>query len=171
MVSLGKHYQVNAEQIAEALADPTAQELLRSPDPARLAYLGPDGFPRVVPVGFLWDGERIIVCTAVTAPKVKALTARPEVALTIDVMGPPAVALSVRGTATIDVVDGVADEYIAAAAKGMEPDALAGFEQQVKAFYPQMARIAIRPVWARAYDFGTGKLPAFLLELSADASR
>jgi hypothetical protein len=37
----------------EQLGDPGAQELLASPQPIRLAYDGTDGFPRVVPVGFL----------------------------------------------------------------------------------------------------------------------
>jgi|GEM_PF-5632297 len=46
----------------EALGDPGAQELLASPQPIRLAYAGRDGFPRVVPVGFLWKDERVYVC-------------------------------------------------------------------------------------------------------------
>src|SRR6266576_4203675 len=55
------------------LDDPGPQELLASPQPIRLAYAGSDGFPRVVPVGFLWKDGRIYVCTATTAPKVTAL--------------------------------------------------------------------------------------------------
>src|SRR6266542_251315 len=43
-----------------------------------------DGFPRVIPIGFWWNGTDIVVCTAPTAPKVKALGERPNVALTID---------------------------------------------------------------------------------------
>ena len=77
----------------EDLRHPDAEQLLHTPDPARLAYNGPDGLPRVIPIGFLWNGTAIVVCTAVTAPKVKALQERPNVALTIDDMGPPAKAL------------------------------------------------------------------------------
>src|SRR5438874_7060537 len=47
----------------EDLQEPGAVELLHSPDPARLAYTGPDGYPRVIPVGFLWNGTAIVVCT------------------------------------------------------------------------------------------------------------
>ena len=90
----------------EDLRHPDAEQLLHTPDPARLAYNGPDGFPRVIPVGFLWNGTAIVVCTAVTAPKVKALRKRPNVALTIDVIGPPAKALLVRGVARIEIDEG-----------------------------------------------------------------
>jgi hypothetical protein len=33
-----------------------------------------------------------------------------------------------------------------------------------------MARISIEPRWARFYDFGAGRLPAFLSELVGEAS-
>ena len=42
-----------------------------------------NGFPHVIPIGFYWDGNQLVVCTAVTAPKVKALSSRPDVAITI----------------------------------------------------------------------------------------
>src|SRR5689334_1402578 len=94
------------------LQQPGAMELLRTPDPARLAYTGPDGYPRVVPVGFLWNGTGIVVCTATSAPKVAALSKQPHVALTIDSIGPPAKELLLRGTASVEIVDGVAPEYL-----------------------------------------------------------
>ena len=149
---------------AQALADlqlPGAAALLQSPDPARLAYAGPDGFPRVIPVGFWWTGTELVVCTAPTAPKVQALAERPHVALTIDVIGPPAGALLVRGIARIEIVDGVAPEYLAAAAKSTSGDDLAAFEAAVRALYTHMARITIAPTWARYYDFGAGRFPTF----------
>jgi hypothetical protein len=154
----------NANAVAD-LRHPDAEQLLRSPDPARLAYNGRDGFPRVVPVGFVWNGTAIVVCTAPTAPKVTALTERPNVALTIDDIGPPAKALLLRGIASIEIVDGVASEYLAAAAKSTSGDELAAFEAQVRATYKQMARITISLTWARYYDFGAGRLPTFLRRL------
>jgi len=154
----------NDSAIAD-LRHPDAEQLLRSPDPARLAYDGRDGFPRVIPIGFLWNGSAIVVCTAPTAPKVKALTERPQIALTIDDIGPPAKALLVRGVARIEIVDGVASEYLAAAAKSTSGDELAAFEANVRALYKQMARITITPTWARYYDFGAGRLPTFLRRL------
>jgi hypothetical protein len=100
-----------------------------------------------------------------TAPKVAALTERPNVALTIDTPGPPARALLVRGVASIEIVDGVASEYLAAAAKSTKGEELAAFEANVRALYKQMARITIAPTWARYYDFGAGRLPTFLQRL------
>ena len=58
------------EQVTEVMHDPLAQELLHSAIPARMAYNGTDGNPRVIPVGFLWKNERIVVCTASNAYKV-----------------------------------------------------------------------------------------------------
>jgi hypothetical protein len=89
----------------------------------------------------LWNGTAIVVCTAVSAPKVSALRERPTVALTIDTSGPPAKALLAQGAE------------------------LTAFEAQVRATYKQMARITIAPTWARFYDFGAGRLPTFLRRL------
>jgi nitroimidazol reductase NimA-like FMN-containing flavoprotein (pyridoxamine 5'-phosphate oxidase superfamily) len=143
-----------------------AEELLRTPTPARLAYDGIDGTPRVVPVGFLWTGDAVVVATHPTAPKFAALSARPRVALTIDTTGPTR-SLLLRGDAEIDVVDGVAPEYLEAAAKSMEGEELASFEAAVRETYDQMARISITPDWARYYDFTTGRFPSFLRALTA----
>ena len=40
------------DEIAEILAKPYAQQLLNGPEPARMAYDGLDGDPRVIPIGF-----------------------------------------------------------------------------------------------------------------------
>jgi hypothetical protein len=159
----------NAKDVDD-LRHPYAEQLLHTPDPARLAYNGPDGFPRVIPIGFLWNGTALVVCTAVTAPKVKALRQRPNVAVTVDEIGPPARALLVRGVASVEIVDGVAPEYLAAAAKSTHGDDLAAFESQVRSLYKQMARISITPTWARFYDFGAGRFPTFLRRLVESTS-
>jgi len=75
-----------------------------------------------------------------------------------------------RGTATIEIVDGVAPEYLAAAAKSTHGDELAEFEAQVRDLYKEMARITITPSWARFYDFGAGRLPTFLRRLAESGS-
>jgi nitroimidazol reductase NimA-like FMN-containing flavoprotein (pyridoxamine 5'-phosphate oxidase superfamily) len=157
---------MDAQELADELGHPDAQKLL-SGSMARLAYNGHDGFPRVIPVGIYWTGERIVVCTAPTSPKARALSSRPEVALTIDTGGSPeeAKSLQVRGLATLETIDGVADEYLAAARKEMDGDQLAEFEQNVRSVYKQMVRISIEPTWARFYDFGAGRLPGFLAAL------
>jgi hypothetical protein len=159
---------MNTQELARELRHPGAQELLRSGTLTRLAYNGPDGLPRVIPIGFYWNGERIVVCTAPTSPKVQALSSRPNVALTIDTGSEPAAAksLQVRGLVAMDTVDGVPDEYLAAAAKSFEAANLAEFERAVRSMYKQMVRISIEPQWARFYDFGAGRLPAFLASLA-----
>ena len=112
---------MDPQQIAQELAD--AHELLSRASMARLAYNGPDGRPRVVPIGIFWTGEEIVMSTAATAPKVKALSVRPEIALTIDAGDSPGSArtLSVRGVAHLTIVDGVVPEYLAAARKNSTP--------------------------------------------------
>ena len=47
---------MNTDEIAEILAKPYAQQLLNGPEPARLAYNGLDGDPRVIPIGFWTEG-------------------------------------------------------------------------------------------------------------------
>lgn len=158
---------VNRQEIAQELGQPAAQELLASGRLLRLAYNGLDGLPRVIPIGFHWNGEHIVVCTATTSPKVQALAARPEVAVTIDEGSTPAEAKSVlvRGVATLETVDGIPDEYLAGSRKSLDAEQAEAFKRAVEATYDQMVRISIEPRWARFYDFGAGRLPAFLAEL------
>jgi nitroimidazol reductase NimA-like FMN-containing flavoprotein (pyridoxamine 5'-phosphate oxidase superfamily) len=162
---------MDPQEIIEELSQPGARNLLGSATLLRLAYVGPDEFPRVIPIGFHWDGSRIVVCTAATAPKVEALSARPNVALTIDVGDTPAEAkaLVMRGVARVEIVDGVAEEYLEASRKAMSGDHLAQFERQVRSLYDRMARISVEPVWARYFDFGAGRMPAFLAKLASGA--
>ena len=160
---------MDRHEIDDELATTGAQELLASTSGAHLAYVGKDGTPRVVPVGFFWTGDEFVVSTAVTAPKVAALSARPEVSLAIDRGDTPggALALSVRGRARVEIVDGVVEEYLLAARKAMDADAVVEFERNVRRMYDRMARIAITPSWVRFYDFGAGRVPRFLQELAA----
>lgn len=160
---------MNPQDLARELNHPGAQKLLAG-SMARLAYNGHDGFPRVVPVGFYWTGDRIVVSTARTSPKAQALSSRPQVAVTIDTGSTPeeARALLVRGLATLETVDGVTEEYLAAARSSLAEPQLAEFERNVQSTYKQMVRISIEPKWARFYDFGAGRLPAFLAKLVND---
>jgi Pyridoxamine 5'-phosphate oxidase len=159
-----KESGMQRENVIQILNDPLAQELLHSAIPARLAYTGRDGFPRVIPIGFYWNGTQFFVCTAPNAPKVRALAANPKVALTIDTDTFPPHVLLVRGTASIEVVDGIPPEYLEASQKGIEAEQRQAFEAQVRATYKQMARIAIVPEWAKLLDFET-RIPSFLSEL------
>ena len=70
----------------------------------------------------------------------KALSSRPNVAMTIDVGDTPteAKALLVRGLATVDIVNGVPDEYIAASRKALDAAQVPEFERSVRSLYDQM---------------------------------
>ena len=143
------------DEVMRILRDRPAQELLQSSIPVRLAYTGLDGAPRVVPLGFHWDGARFVICTIPGAPKVRALEADPKVALTIDTESFPPQILLVRGTATVRLVDGVPAEYLAASSKQVGAEGMPAFEAQVRAMYDQMVRIDVEPHWAKLIDFET----------------
>jgi pyridoxamine 5'-phosphate oxidase-like protein len=159
---------VDQQDIENELGAAGARELLASTSAAHLAYTGKDGTPRVIPVGFFWTGEQFVIATAPTAPKVAALSARPDVALAIDAGDTPeqARALSVRGRASVQIVDGVVPEYLAAARQTMDAEAAKEFERNCREMYDQQARIAITPQWLRYYDFGAGRMPRFLQDLA-----
>ena len=121
----------------------------------RLAYIGLDNYPRVVPVGYIWNGDAFIVCTAEEAPKVRALAANPRVAITIDTDSQPPHILLVRGTAGTEIVNGVPAEYLDAFKKYVPLEQWDAFETQVRGLYKRMARISIRPECAKLIDFET----------------
>lgn len=60
----------------------------------------------------------------------------------------------IRGRASVEIVDGLTDEYVANARKSLDPETAAEFERNSREMYDQMARIAITPHWVRYYDFG-----------------
>jgi hypothetical protein len=162
---------MNRQELARELGQAGARELLESAQLTRLGYNGRDGLPRVIPIGFHWNGEHIVICTATTAPKVRALSSRPDVAVTIDVGSTPseAKALLVRGIATVEIVGGVPGEFLAGSRKTLDAEQVEAFERQVRSMYAQMARISIEPQWARFYDFGAGRIPSFLSKLASEA--
>jgi len=143
------------QEVIDTLNDPLAQELLHSDIPARLAYTGLDGFPRVIPIGFYWNGAEFIMATSTKAPKLRALSAHPKVALTIDTVTSPPKVLMVRGSVRFEIVEGVPWEYLQGSSTEMPSEQAQEFEKQVRATYKQMARIAITPEWAKVFDFVT----------------
>ena len=135
------------------LNDPVAQELLRSDIPARLAYVWPDGTPRVVPVWFHWNGSEFVIATPPRAPKLKALKVNPKVALTIDDNTFPHKVLMARGTATLEEVDGIVPEYQLAAHRYFGEAQGKAWVQQVRQMLTGMVRITIKPDWVGILDF------------------
>jgi uncharacterized pyridoxamine 5'-phosphate oxidase family protein len=162
---------MHKQEIAEILANPYAQELLSSSIPARLAYTGIDGDPRVIPIAFHFDGSRVVVCSVPTMAKVRALRQNPKVAITIDTQDqyPPKVLL-LRGSASVEIVAGVADEYVEASRKLVPAEEFAGWENGVRALYQEMARITIELTWAKLLDFET-TVPKAVADLVAAHSQ
>jgi hypothetical protein len=137
------------------LNDPVAQALLQAPIPAQLAYIWTDGTPRVLPIGFHWDQREVILGTPPEAPKLKALTQNPKVALTINTYDSPYKVLYIRGSATVQVMNEIVPEYALMARRVMGAGAESWLEQ-VQAMLPTMggmARIAIAPEWVGIHDF------------------
>lgn len=134
---------------------PIARQLLREEPILHFSYTARDGGPRVIPLGYVWDGERFRMWTIPGAPKIGALEADGRVAITIDVLGPPPRVLLVRGRAALETVDGVPDGYLEASYRTMAPEAREDFERQVRGMYKQMVVITVTPQWARLLDFET----------------
>lgn len=143
------------QQIADVLARPYAQQLLDGTDPARLAYVGLDGAPRVVPVGFWREGDRVAIATTPNAPKVAALRADPRVALTIDTAVFPPKVLLIRGVAELETVDGVPDGYVEGSRRFMTAEQFPAWEAGVRALYDRMVVIRVVPTWVKLLDFET----------------
>ncbi len=145
---------MDRHDVAEVLAEPISQQLLGSSIPARLAYVGLDGAPRAIPIGFWWSGEQVIMATVPTSAKVRALRRHPRVALTVDTQDvwPPRVLL-IRGAARLALVDGVPDAYVDASRKVVPAEHFAAWEQGVRALYDRMVVITVEPDWAKLLDF------------------
>jgi hypothetical protein len=156
---------VQPNEITQVLNRPTSQELLAR-DVTRLAYVAKDGTPRNVPIGFTWNGSEIVMCTAKNAPKLPALRNNPTVALTIDTEVHPPMILLIRGTAELDFVDGIPDEYLEAnSSYQMTPEQRVEWEAGVRSLYHDgMVRIVVTPNWAKLIDFET-TLPSAVEEL------
>jgi hypothetical protein len=143
------------------LQSETAQRLLASTIPARVAYAALDGKPRALPIYFTWTGDELVMASFAGAAKARALRARPDVAITIDTEGFPADVLLLRGAATVTDVDGFVPEYVATVRRYLGEEGAAGFLGQFDESATKMHRIAVRPDWVGVLDFKT-RLPGVL---------
>jgi hypothetical protein len=151
-------------EVAEILTRPISQEMLNR-DIARLAYVANDGTPRVVPIGFTWNGSEVVMCTPTNAPKLGSLRRNPSVALTIDTEVHPPNILLIRGDAVLDEVEGIPDEFLQAnGAYTMSPEQRVEWETGVRSLYESMVRIVVKPMWAKLIDFDE-TLPTAVEEL------
>lgn len=135
------------------LQHPASQEMLVSKIPARLAYVWPDGSPRVVPIWFHWNGKEIVMASPPKAPKLKALKTNPRVSLTIDDNTFPHKVLLIRGTARLEPCEGIAAEYIVAADRYFGPQQGQAWVSQLRGMISSMVRIVVTPQWVGLLDF------------------
>lgn len=157
---------MDADRITDILHRPASQELLAR-DVLRLAYVGTDDAPRVVPIAFTWTGTQVVACTTTNAPKLPALRRRPQVALTIDTEVHPPTILLIRGRAELDLVNGIPPEYLQMnGTYEMTPEQRVAWEVEVRSLYDAMVRIVITPTWVKLIDFET-TLPSAVEELVA----
>ena len=134
------------------LQTPVAQTLLQSTIPARLAYTGRDGTPRVLPIWFHWTGEVFVLGTRLDSGKVKALSTSPTVALTIDTESFPYQALQVRGTLEIETIEGIVPEYELCAKRYLGEKRGQMWMVQFRQVLLPMARLIVRPTWVGLLD-------------------
>jgi len=137
------------------LNHPVAQHLLQSTLPARLAYTWRDGSPRVVPIGFHWNGKEIVLGTFPDAPKMQALRDGDKVALSIDSDTMPYEVLLMRGTVRTDIVDGIAPEYEAMVVRTFGAEGGTAWLENMRPICDRMARVFITPTWVGVQDFET----------------
>ena len=120
-----------------------------------MAYTWTDGTPRALPIGFHWDGQKLILGSPPEAPKMKALARNPRVALTINTYEFPYKVLYIRGSLTFRVMDEIVPEYILMTRRVLGPGA-EDWLQQVRAMLPAMggmARREVTPEWVGILDF------------------
>ncbi|WP_460937967.1 pyridoxamine 5'-phosphate oxidase family protein [Phycicoccus ginsengisoli] len=139
----------------DLLKEPVAQTLLQSKTPACFAYQWIDGTPRVVPIGFHWNGEELVLGTPVDAPKLKALRDGQHVALCIDTDSMPYKVLEIRGRVRLDEVQGIAPAYELMTLRTLGDEAGHAWLTNLAPICPRMARVYISPTWVGLLDFET----------------
>ncbi|OIJ28260.1 pyridoxamine 5-phosphate oxidase [Nocardioides luteus] len=155
---------MQADEIQAVLSRPLSRELLAR-DLTRLAYVAKDGTPRNIPIAFTWNGSQVVMCTTPNSPKLIALRHNPAVALTIDTEAHPPKMLLIRGTAELDLVDGIPEQYLEMnGSYEMTPEQRVAWEAEVRSLYDSMVRIVVTPTWAKLIDFET-TLPTPVEEL------
>lgn len=142
------------------LATGSAQGLLNSTIPARLAYVTRSGEPRIVPTWFVWDGTRVVMATWIAGPhihyrarRIDDLVANPRVTISIDTNDSQPLALQIRGRAEVEVVDEIVDEYRQAAERYLGAEAAQGMLAALEGAPVTMARISVEPAWVGLLDF------------------
>lgn len=140
-----------------------AQRRLRATTPLRLAYVAPDGTPRVIPVLFHWNGEEIVMAGFAPSARSRALRANPAVALTVDTDEQPPEVLLIRGRAEVAEVRGLVPEYALYMRHSMPEAEADAYFAEIERRGTVMERITVRPTWVGVMDFRT-RYPAAMPE-------
>jgi hypothetical protein len=85
----GEGCHAGAQGDLKLLQTEIARRLLGSTIPARVAFIWPDGTPRIMSTWFHWTGDELVMLTFVAAPhvrhpaaRIQALRTNPQVAIT-----------------------------------------------------------------------------------------
>jgi general stress protein 26 len=156
-------YAILPQGDVRLLGDPTAQRLLASSALARLAYVAKDGTPRVLPMGYTWNGSEIIMTTINGSAKIDSLRARPDVAITIDTAGPPPDVLLIRGRAELTDTGVVPPEYAEMQHKYYGAEQAEANIEMLRQAGVHMTLIVVRPTWVSTLDFQT-RVPHAVLD-------
>jgi hypothetical protein len=124
--------------------------LLESRIPARMAWVGPRGTPRVVPIWFHWTGAELVMTTFAGCHKLAELASGQTVAVTIDVDSFPYRGLRMGGAVELIEVEGLSQEYRAAAARYLGPTP--GREWCASLEGRDQVAIRLAPSWATVSD-------------------
>ena len=141
--------QMERSPLPSALRAPIANSvalLLESRIPARLAWVGGDGEPRIAPIWFSWTGEDIVMSTFAGSRKTADLVDGTIVSVSIDTEAFPYRNLSMRGPIVVSPSDGLTQHYRDAATRylGAETgerwlDFLGSPDQVLMTMRPEMA--------------------------------
>ena len=135
------------------LNDPLSQELLNSPLMAHLAYVAPDGSPRIMPIWFSWEYGEIVFCSVIVALKLKSLKDGSKVSVDIDRPAWPYPRLLIRGTVSTTEYAGIVPGYRDTAIRYIGEQYGNMFIGAMEGMHMHMMRIAVKPTWVGLYDF------------------
>lgn len=143
-------------RLPEALSSPMERGvrlLLDSRIPVRLAWVAPDGAPRVAPLWHHWDGESLAMATFAGAKKLAGIADGDVLAAVIDTEQFPYRSLTLRGPVELTSTDGLADEYRKAAARFVGP--VGGVQWCEFLGDPDQVVIRLHPTFAQYSDMAS----------------
>ena len=104
---------------------------------------------------FHWNGTEVVLSSFAEAAKIRAIRARPDIAIDIDATMHPPEILLIRGRAEITDVSGVVPEFVAANIRYGGSIFGGGRIAEVDHPTTRMVRIGVRPTWVGLLDFKT----------------